>query len=85
MYAIVEDCYNVLQAPHKELTWLDGGHGLEAQQPEPIHGCHGEKVLAEAVQLKSERKHTMEPRVTVAVIFVLAVAVGIGIARKKQK
>jgi hypothetical protein len=28
MYTIVEEYYNVLEAPHKELIWLDGGHGL---------------------------------------------------------
>jgi pimeloyl-ACP methyl ester carboxylesterase len=28
MYTIVEEYYNVLEAPHKELIWLEGGHGL---------------------------------------------------------
>jgi pimeloyl-ACP methyl ester carboxylesterase len=29
MYTIVEEYYNVLEAPHKELIWLNGGHGLD--------------------------------------------------------
>jgi pimeloyl-ACP methyl ester carboxylesterase len=29
MYTIVEEYYNLLEAPHKELTWLEGGHGLD--------------------------------------------------------
>src|SRR5215207_2481275 len=28
MYTIVEEYYNVLEAPRKELIWLEGGHGL---------------------------------------------------------
>jgi pimeloyl-ACP methyl ester carboxylesterase len=28
MYTIVEEYYSVLEAPHKELIWLEGGHGL---------------------------------------------------------
>ena len=28
MASLVEQYYTVLQAPHKELIWLDGGHGL---------------------------------------------------------
>jgi pimeloyl-ACP methyl ester carboxylesterase len=28
MYTIVEEYYNVLEAPQKELIWLEGGHGL---------------------------------------------------------
>jgi pimeloyl-ACP methyl ester carboxylesterase len=28
MYTIVEEYYNVLEAPHKALIWLEGGHGL---------------------------------------------------------
>ena len=30
MHAIVEEYYNLLEAPHKELIWLEGGHGLDA-------------------------------------------------------
>jgi hypothetical protein len=29
MSSIVEGYYNILEAPHKELTWLNGGHGLD--------------------------------------------------------
>jgi pimeloyl-ACP methyl ester carboxylesterase len=29
MSSIVERYYNVLEAPHKELIWLNGGHGLD--------------------------------------------------------
>jgi len=28
MASLVERYYNVLQAPHKQLIWLEGGHGL---------------------------------------------------------
>ena len=28
MSPLVEDYYNLLDAPRKELIWLDGGHGL---------------------------------------------------------
>jgi pimeloyl-ACP methyl ester carboxylesterase len=28
MYTIVERYYNILEAPYKELIWLEGGHGL---------------------------------------------------------
>jgi hypothetical protein len=27
MAPLVEGYYNILQAPHKELIWLDSGHG----------------------------------------------------------
>ena len=29
MYTMVEDYYNTLEAPHKDLIWLEGGHGLD--------------------------------------------------------
>ncbi|MBN1452304.1 MAG: alpha/beta hydrolase [Anaerolineales bacterium] len=29
MSSLVERYYNILEAPHKELIWLDGGHGLD--------------------------------------------------------
>lgn len=29
MSSLVEEYYNILQAPHKELIWLNGGHGLD--------------------------------------------------------
>jgi hypothetical protein len=28
MSSLVEAYYNILQAPHKQLIWLEGGHGL---------------------------------------------------------
>jgi hypothetical protein len=28
MSSLVEGYYNILQAPHKQLIWLEGGHGL---------------------------------------------------------
>jgi pimeloyl-ACP methyl ester carboxylesterase len=31
MASLVEEWYNRLEAPHKELTWLEGGHGLGAE------------------------------------------------------
>jgi len=30
MHSLVEEYYKVLEAPHKELIWLEGGHGLGA-------------------------------------------------------
>lgn len=32
MASLVEDYYAHLSAPHKELIWLDGGHGLDGNQ-----------------------------------------------------
>jgi pimeloyl-ACP methyl ester carboxylesterase len=31
MSSLVERYYNLLEAPHKELIWLDGGHGLDGR------------------------------------------------------
>lgn len=31
MASLVEDYYNELQAPHKELIWLESGHGASAE------------------------------------------------------
>jgi pimeloyl-ACP methyl ester carboxylesterase len=33
MASLVEDYYNTLSAPHKELIWLEGGHGLGSADP----------------------------------------------------
>jgi pimeloyl-ACP methyl ester carboxylesterase len=33
MASLVEDYYNKLSAPHKELIWLEGGHGLGSTDP----------------------------------------------------
>jgi len=32
MYTIVEKYYNVLEAPHKELIWLESGHGAGPEE-----------------------------------------------------
>lgn len=32
MASLVERYYNVLQAPYKELIWLDSGHGAGAEE-----------------------------------------------------
>ncbi len=32
MASLVEHYYNVLQAPHKELIWLDSGHGATSEE-----------------------------------------------------
>jgi hypothetical protein len=31
MSSLVEGYYDLLQAPHKELIWLEGGHGLDGE------------------------------------------------------
>ncbi len=31
MYTLVEEYYNLLEAPHKQLIWLEGGHGLDGE------------------------------------------------------
>jgi pimeloyl-ACP methyl ester carboxylesterase len=33
MASLVEDYYKKLSAPHKELIWLEGGHGLGSADP----------------------------------------------------
>jgi pimeloyl-ACP methyl ester carboxylesterase len=47
MYTIVEEYYNVLQAPHKELIWLEGGHGLGGDNLHQFVDVMVNKVLAE--------------------------------------
>jgi pimeloyl-ACP methyl ester carboxylesterase len=47
MYTIVEEYYNVLEAPHKELIWLDGGHGLGGDNLHQFVDVMLNKVLAE--------------------------------------
>jgi hypothetical protein len=32
MASLVERYYNVLQAPHKELIWLESGHGADQEE-----------------------------------------------------
>jgi pimeloyl-ACP methyl ester carboxylesterase len=47
MYTIVEQYYNVLEAPRKELIWLDGGHGLGGDNLHQFADVMINKVLAE--------------------------------------
>ena len=47
MYTIVEEYYNVLEAPHKELTWLEGGHGLGGDNLHQFVDVMLNKVLVE--------------------------------------
>lgn len=50
MYTIVEEYFNVLEAPHKELIWLEGGHGLGADNLHQFVDVMINKVLAETYQ-----------------------------------
>jgi pimeloyl-ACP methyl ester carboxylesterase len=47
MYTIVEEYYNVLEAPHKELIWLEGGHGLGGDNLHQFVDVMVNKVLLE--------------------------------------
>jgi hypothetical protein len=47
MYTIVEEYYNLLEAPHKELIWLDGGHGLGGDNLHQFVNVMINKVLVE--------------------------------------
>jgi pimeloyl-ACP methyl ester carboxylesterase len=47
MYTIVEEYYNMLEAPHKELIWLEGGHGLGGNNLHRFVDVMLNKVLAE--------------------------------------
>jgi pimeloyl-ACP methyl ester carboxylesterase len=47
MSSIVERYYNVLEAPHKELIWLKGGHGLGGENLGQFADVMVNKVLAE--------------------------------------
>lgn len=47
MSSIVEEYYNILEAPHKELTWLEGGHGLGGDNLHQFVDVMVNKVLAE--------------------------------------
>jgi pimeloyl-ACP methyl ester carboxylesterase len=48
MYTIVEEYYNVLEAPRKELIWLEGGHGLDGNNLHQFVDVMVNKVLAES-------------------------------------
>jgi surfactin synthase thioesterase subunit len=46
MSSLAQEYFNVLQAPHKELLWLEGGHGLD-DSTLPLFICvMVDKVLA---------------------------------------
>jgi hypothetical protein len=47
MSSIVERYYNILEAPHKELIWLNGGHGLGDESLNQFVDVMVNKVLAE--------------------------------------
>jgi pimeloyl-ACP methyl ester carboxylesterase len=47
MYTIVEEYFNVLEAPHKELIWLEGGHGLGGDNLHQFVDVMIHKVLME--------------------------------------
>lgn len=47
MSSLVQDYYNVLQAPRKELIWLKGGHGLDGSNLPQFTDVMLHKVLAE--------------------------------------
>jgi len=47
MYTIVEEYYSVLEAPRKELIWLEGGHGLGGDNVHQFVDVMVNKVLAE--------------------------------------
>ncbi len=47
MSSIVERYYNILEAPHKELIWLNGGHGLGAENLDQFVDVMVNKVLPE--------------------------------------
>ena len=47
MYTIVEEYYNVLKAPRKELIWLEGGHGLGGDNLHQFVDVMLNKVLVE--------------------------------------
>jgi pimeloyl-ACP methyl ester carboxylesterase len=46
MSSLAEEYFNVLQAPHKELIWLEGGHGLGESTLPLFVGVMVDKVLA---------------------------------------
>jgi pimeloyl-ACP methyl ester carboxylesterase len=47
MYTIVEEYYGVLQAPRKQLIWLEGGHGLDGNNVHQFADVMIHQVLAE--------------------------------------
>jgi pimeloyl-ACP methyl ester carboxylesterase len=47
MSSLVEEYFNVLEAPHKELIWLNGGHGLDGGNLGQFVDVMVNKMLAE--------------------------------------
>ena len=47
MSSLVERYFNVLEAPHKELIWLDGGHGLGSENIDQFVDVVVNNVLAQ--------------------------------------
>ena len=47
MSSIVERYYNILETPHKELIWLNGGHGLNAENLDQFVDVMVHKVITE--------------------------------------
>jgi hypothetical protein len=47
MSSLVEQYFKVLEAPHKDLNWLEGGHGLVAENLGQFVEVITNKVLAE--------------------------------------
>ncbi|MBN8581073.1 MAG: alpha/beta hydrolase [Anaerolineae bacterium] len=45
--SLVEEYFNILEAPHKELIWLNGGHGLDGNNLGQFVDVMVNKVLAE--------------------------------------
>lgn len=49
MPLLVERYFNLLQAPHKELIWLDGGHGLDGSNRAQFMDVMVNRVLANSI------------------------------------
>ncbi len=47
MSSLVEQYFKVLEAPHKDLIWLEGGHGLGDENIGQFVDVMTNKVLAE--------------------------------------
>jgi len=47
MSSLVEEYFNILEAPHKELIWLNGGHGLDGSNLGQFVDVMVNKILAE--------------------------------------
>jgi len=50
MASLVEEYYNVLEAPHKELIWLKGGHGLNDESLPQFVDVVVNKVLPQTLE-----------------------------------